>query len=102
MSFHRKPSEFELEQTTFLGAKLSDAHEEFKEWAMMDCDEAFIIWLLENPNASLIDMLKVHAKLEWLKGKTELTLLSMVVGTESDNSNVKEEVERLRSAISNP
>lgn len=91
MSFHRKPTEFEIQQNILLGAQISDKHDEFKKWAMMDSDEAFIIWLLRNPNASLIDMLETHAKLEFLKSTTEVTKLSMIVGSEEDVADLGKE-----------
>lgn len=91
MSYRHKPTEFEIQQNILLGAQISDIHEAFKEWAMMDSDEAFIIWLLEHPDASLIDMLKVHAKLEFLKSTTEVTKLSMIVGSKEDVADLGKE-----------
>jgi hypothetical protein len=94
LSYRHKPTEFEVQQTVLLGAQISAAHEEFKEWAMMEPDEAFILWLLEHPDASLVDMLKVHAKLEFLKSTTEVTKLAMIVGSEEDITDLTKETQR--------
>lgn len=97
MSFRRKPTDFEIEQAIFLGAKISDAHTEFKKWAMLDPDIAFLIWMLEHPNANFLDMLEANGKLEFLKATTEVTKLSMIVGTGTKTVDVKKEIDQLRS-----
>lgn len=102
MSHRRKPTEFEVEQSVLLGQKVSDKHEEFREWGMMDADEAFILWMMDNPGASMKDMLKTHAKLEFLKSTTEVTRLAMITGTDTVAINMREEVERLRKTVSGP
>lgn len=84
MSFRHRPTEFEVQQTILLGAQISGIHPEFKEWARMEPDTAFMIWLLKNPDASFLEMLETYAQLEFLKGTTEVTKLSMIVGSEED------------------
>jgi len=102
MSFHRKPSQFEIEQSILLAQKAARDHPEFQEWSMLDPDMAFIIWFLEHPNASLIEILTTSGKLEFLKGTTEITKLGFIVGSETISANVSKEITRLRESVSHP
>lgn len=104
----RKPTDFEVEQTIFLGGKISGDHKEFKELALYDPDTSFVVWFMENqeeldkqlPDVAMLEIVKTLGKLELIRTSTEITKLSMIVGDTRKRGALKGVIDGLRAAES--
>jgi len=102
----RKPTEYEIEQSILLGAQISSKHKEFQEFAMTDPDTAFIIWMLKNHDKlkelpskeRTIAILTTMGELEFIRGTTEISRLSMIVGDTRPHLGMKGKMDELRTA----
>jgi hypothetical protein len=101
----KRHNEFEFEQQVFLGGQVSQKHSEYKEFAMMESDEALMLWFLKNfgrietiePEKALAEIVEVIGKLEFLSDVSELTQLSMKLGDTREKRSLGNLRDRLRT-----
>lgn len=104
----RKPTEFEVEQTIFLGGQISREHKEMMMLAFYDPDDSFIIWFMENferletldESNAMLEIIKTFGKIELIRSSTELTRLSMIVGDTTKKLDLRKEMDELRESDS--
>lgn len=106
----QRKSDFAFFQTIYLGGQISHDHAEYKTFAMKDQDLNFAGWFVENferlsnvsPEKAIIEILDTRAKLEYLKGCTEITQMSMKLGDKTkrtDSRGLGEVMKRARDGI---
>lgn len=106
-------SDFEFFQTQYLGGKISAKHSEYKDYAMKETSMTFARWFLLNsdrlasipPQDAVAEILDVRAKLEYLRGTTEITQMSLKLGDtvrRTDAGKVRELIKRARDGIHSP
>lgn len=97
-------SEFEEEQKIFLGGQVSEKDSFYKDYAMMNPDDAFALWFLQNQDRleklsekeAVEEILKVMARFEYMKQLTELSHLSMKLGDVRTRKSAKKLSEKLK------
>jgi hypothetical protein len=115
MSHARKKgmSDFEFFQTQYLGGKISAKHSEYKDYAMKETNMVFARWFILNsdrlaslsPQDAVSEILEIRSKLEYLKGTTEITQMSLKLGDtvkRTDARSVRELIKRAREGVSSP
>ena len=108
MSVHRKKSmsDFEFYQTTYLGGRISQKIGSYKDFSMKETDEQFAKWFIEHapelmsisPDEALCQILDVHSRLEYLKGMTEVSHMSMKLGDTAKRTDARKLGELLKRA----
>lgn len=84
----RQKTDIEISQTIFLGGQISHKHKEYQRYARMTPEMARIDYIIRNlddllkkaPIEFLKEIVELLAITEGLKGFTELTRLSMILG----------------------
>lgn len=99
MSFKKR--DIEVEQTIFLGGKISAKHEVFKLISMMSPDyaEAYIFfdkykeWKKLDKDKRLKELIKAFGQIDFMRSVTELTKLSMILGDPTKHYSLKKATE---------
>jgi len=113
MSEHRRKkgmSDFEFFETQYLGGKISARHTEYKDFAMKETSMTFGRWFIQSferllklsPEDAIAEILDTRAKLEYLKGTTEITQMSLKLGDtlkRTDARSVRELIKRARDGL---
>jgi len=84
----RQKTDIEISQTIFLGGQISHKHEEYKRYARMTPELARVDFILTNlddllkktPMEFVKAVIENYGITEGLRGFTELTRLSMILG----------------------
>lgn len=100
-------SEFEIEQQIFLGGQISGKYKEFLEIAKVSPDYAELIMLIKkmpeieaekDEEKQAVMLLEVLGMVDFVRGCTELTRLSMVMGDTRKRFSMKGLTDDIKSA----
>ena len=105
-----KLNAFQFFQTEYLGGQISHKEGFYKDYSMRDADRGMALWFFKNidrlanmsPEQVMIEILDAESKLEYLRGMTEISHLSMKIGVQqkrTDARSVKELLSRARAGI---
>ncbi len=105
----KKSTDFLIEQQIFLGGQVSHKHEVFKEIAHLSPEYAELFCFLKyipeweqlDDDKLILNIIELFGEIDFVRGCSELTKLSMILGDTRQRFDVKGVMDELRSARSN-